>query len=156
MLCINKRLYRTDRTHGATGATGATGAAGSTGATGATSGLAAYGGLYQTGAQLPAFTSANSYMQLGLNTTLPSQNVTPNANNTLTVQQNGTYEIHYNVLLSTNKSVDIGIGIRQNGAILPNTRSSQTLAKDSSPGSSYNASYPGPFMSPCSKTISSI
>lgn len=82
-------------------------------------------------------------MQLGLNTTLPSQNVTPNANNTLTVQQNGTYEIHYNVLLSTNKSVDIGIGIRQNGAILPNTRSSQTLAKDSSPGSSYNGQLSG-------------
>ena len=64
---------------GAAGPTGATGPAGPAGATGATgpagntaSGLAAYGGRYNSSTQLLFFTQADEYIPISLNTTMPA------------------------------------------------------------------------------------
>ena len=49
------------------------------------------------------------------------------------------YEINYNVLLNANKAVDAAIGVRRNGAIIQQTRGSQTLSADGSTGLTFDA-----------------
>ncbi len=119
---------------GPTGPTGATGAIGPTGATGPTgptgSAIGVYGGLYNSSSQLVFFTAADTYVKLNLNTALPSNQVTPNANSTITVNETGTYEINYNILMSTSAAVDVSAAVRNNGTVIPQTRGSQTLAID--------------------------
>ena len=128
---------------GATGPTGAAGAAGPTGATGATGptgpseGLPAYGGLYHSSTQLVFFTAADTYVPISLNTQMPAKNVTFGTNQ-INITQAGDYEISYNVLLNTNRAVTVGIGVRNNGVILPATRGSQTMAIDNTTGLSYD------------------
>ncbi len=135
---------------GNVGAIGPTGPTGSTGATGpqgepgpASSGLNAYGGLYNGSTQLVFFTAPDAYVQVRLNTAFPEKNVTANTNNTLTVQQDGDYEINYNLLMNTSKPVTIGTGVRRNGTILPQTRGSQTLALDDTTSISYDGRITG-------------
>lgn len=119
---------------GPTGPTGLTGAIGPTGATGPTgptgSAIGVYGGLYNSSSQLVFFTAADTYVKLNLNTALPSNQVTPNANSTITVNETGTYEINYNILMSTSAAVDVSAAVRNNGTVIPQTRGSQTLTID--------------------------
>lgn len=129
---------------GATGPTGATGATGPQGQPGTTtSGLTAYGGLYQASTQLVFFTAVGSYVQVRLNTAMPSYRVTPNSDNTITIQESGDYEISYNVLLSTSQAADAAIAVRNNGVIIPATRGSQTLAVDSTTTISFDGRLSG-------------
>lgn len=128
---------------GPTGPTGITGATGVTGPTGATgpSGVvnSVYGGLNNSSTQLVFFTAADTYVQVRLNTALPSNSVTPNsANNTLTILESGDYEINYNILLNTSQAVDAAVAVRANNTVLTTTRGSQTIAIDSSTNISYD------------------
>ena len=136
---------------GATGGTGPTGPQGATGGTGPTcpqgatgpagstsSGLAAYGGLYNTNTQLLFFTQADMYIPVSLNTAMPAKGVSYPAANTLVVETEGDYEINYNILLNTSKPVTVSIGVRQNGTMVQQTRGSQTLATDDTTGISYD------------------
>ena len=124
---------------GATGGTGPTGPQGATGPAGSTSsGLAAYGGLYNTNTQLLFFTQADMYIPVSLNTAMPAKSVSYPAANTLVVETEGDYEINYNILLNTSKPVTVSIGMRQNGTMVQQTRGSQTLATDDTTGISYD------------------
>ena len=124
---------------GATGGTGPTGPQGATGPAGSTSsGLAAYGGLYNTTTQLLFFTQADMYIPVSLNTAMPAKGVSYPAANTLVVETEGDYEINYNILLNTSKPVTVSIGVRQNGTMVQQTRGSQTLATDDTTGISYD------------------
>ena len=124
---------------GATGGTGPTGPQGATGPAGSTSsGLAAYGGLYNTNTQLLFFTQADMYIPVSLNTAMPAKGVSYPAANTLVVETEGDYEINYNILLNTSKPVTVSIGVRQNGTMVQQTRGSQTLATDDTTGISYD------------------
>ena len=124
---------------GATGGTGPTGPQGATGPAGSTSsGLAAYGGLYNTNTQLLFFTQADMYIPVSLNTAMPAKGVSYPAASTLVVETEGDYEINYNILLNTSKPVTVSIGVRQNGTMVQQTRGSQTLATDDTTGISYD------------------
>ena len=124
---------------GATGGTGPTGPQGATGPAGSTSsGLAAYGGLYNTTTQLLFFTQADMYIPVSLNTAMPAKGVSYPAANTLVIETEGDYEINYNILLNTSKPVTVSIGVRQNGTMVQQTRGSQTLATDDTTGISYD------------------
>lgn len=124
---------------GPTGAIGPTGATGPTGPTGPTgSAIGVYGGLYNSSSQLVFFTAADTYVKLNLNTALPSNQVTPNADSTITVNETGTYEINYNILMSTSAAVDVSAAVRDNGTVIPQTRGSQTLAIDDTTNLAYD------------------
>lgn len=127
---------------GPTGPTGAPGAAGPTGATGpagnTASGLAAYGGRYNSSTQLLFFTQADEYIPISLNTAMPALNVSYPAANSITVSEAGDYEITYNLLLNANQSITAAAGVRRNGTMLQQTRGSQTLSADDSAGTTYD------------------
>lgn len=118
---------------GPAGATGATGPAGNT-----ASGLAAYGGRYNSSTQLLFFTQADEYIPISLNTTMPALNVSYPAANSITVSEAGDYEITYNLLLNANQSITAAAGVRRNGTMLQQTRGSQTLSADDSAGTTYD------------------
>lgn len=126
---------------GPTGPAGAQGIPGPTGPTGPTGESAAgvYGGLYQAGTQLVFIEQPDTYVQVRLNSALPSRDVVPNADNTLTIVEAGDYEISYNLLISTNNATNMSAAVRSNGTVLPTTRGSQTLAVDSTTTISYDA-----------------
>lgn len=130
---------------GATGPTGATGLPGATGPTGPTgsSPIMAYGGRNNSTTQLVFFTAAGTYVPVSLNNPLPSLNVNTMTANTLVIEVPGVYEINYNVLMSTNRAVDIGIAVRKNGTAIPETRGSQTLALDDTTSISYDGRLSG-------------
>lgn len=126
---------------GPQGATGATGPQGEPGAT--SSGLAAYGGIYNTGTQLVFFTQIDQYLQIKFNSTLPAHNVTYPGANTLKIEVDGDYEVHYNILLNATTVLDVGIGVRRNGTMIPQTRGSQTLSFDNAATLSYDGRLSG-------------
>ena len=101
-------------------------------------GLSAYGGLYQAGTQLVIFTQPDAYVQVRLNSQLPLRNVLANGSNGLVIQEDGDYEIFYNLLISTSDAVNVGFGVRRDGIILPTTRGSQRLAVESTTTTSYD------------------
>ncbi|WP_141709402.1 BclA C-terminal domain-containing protein [Eisenbergiella tayi] len=106
-------------------------------ASGKPAGLAAYGGLYNSGTQLVFFTAADVPVQVKLNTPMPLKNVTA-VNNSLTVQTAGDYEINYNILLNTSQASTAAAAVRRNGDILTQTRGSQTLAEDDTANLSFD------------------
>ena len=111
---------------GFTGAQGPQGPQGQPGPAGASSaGLAAYGGMYNSSTQLLAFTAVNAYVRLQLNTLMPMKNVTAGTNQ-LTIQNEGDYEINYNLLVNTNRAVDVAAVVRNNGTPITQTRAVQT------------------------------
>lgn len=134
---------------GATGPQGPTGAAGTTGATGPTgataaAGLNAYGGLYHAGTQLVFFTQPNTYVKVRLNRALPLFNVAVDTDSgTLTVLQEGDYEINYNVLMNASRAIDVAVAVRSGGSVITQTRGSQTLAVDSTTTLSYDGRLSG-------------
>lgn len=124
---------------GPTGPTGSTGATGATGPGGTASGLEAYGGRYNSSTQLLFFTQADQTIPVTLNSTMPARNVTYSTANSLTVTESGDYLIDYNILLNTNKSVTAAAAVRRNGAVIQQTRGSQTLSADDQTGVTFDA-----------------
>ena len=100
-------------------------------------GLAAYGGMYNSSTQLLAFTAVNAYVRLQLNTLMPMKNVTAGTNQ-LTIQNEGDYEINYNLLVNTNRAVDVAAVVRNNGTPITQTRAVQTLAIDNTTTLAYD------------------
>lgn len=115
---------------GVPGLPGPQGPQGKPGPPGPAGAVPAYGGLYQAGVQFVLFPAADTDAQVRLNTPMPLKGMTAGEANTLTIQEAGDYEITYNVLLSASRAVDVGIGVRRNGTIIPQTRGFQTLAVD--------------------------
>lgn len=113
---------------GATGPVGATGATGDTGATGpagpATNGLAAYGGLYSTSTATVALT-ASTPVTLTLGSQMPVLNETYGANS-ITVDEEGDYEINYGLLGSVDPASTITISVNVNGT----PEASATISQD--------------------------
>ena len=113
---------------GEVGATGPQGEVGPTGPQGevgpATNGLAAYGGLYSTSTDTVSLTE-NVPVTLTLGSQMPDLNVTYGANS-ITVTQDGDYEINYGLLGSVNPASTITIAVNVNGA--PET--SGTISQD--------------------------
>lgn len=89
---------------------------GLTGATGepGPGGTSVYGGLYNAGTQLLFFTQPDTYVQIRLNTALPTSGVTA-GNNTLTVLESGNYEVTYNLLMTSSRAVDVAAAVWANG-----------------------------------------
>lgn len=102
-----------------------------------------YGGLNNSTSQFVVFTAVNNYVQIRLNTPLPSNRVQINDNNTLTILEGGTYEINFNMLISTSAAVDVGFAVRNNGAVLTQTQGAQTLSLDSTTGLTYDGRLSG-------------
>ncbi|MBR2985727.1 MAG: collagen-like protein [Clostridia bacterium] len=133
---------------GATGATGPQGPVGATGATGpqgpigltgpqgpqgiqgevgpqgpvgpagadGTNGLASFGGAYSTATTAIGLTTTPT--TLTLNTVLPLSNVTVGTNS-LTVANDGTYEITYGIRGSATPDATVTLAVTQNGANIP-------------------------------------
>ena len=85
------------------------------------------------------FAAADSYVQVQLNTAMPSLGVTGNANNTLTIQEAGDYEIAYNLLMSGNAAATMAAAVRNNGSVLQQSRGAQTLSVDGTAALSHDA-----------------
>ena len=99
---------------GPTGPQGEVGDTGPQGETGpATDGLAAYGGLYSTSTDTVALTE-NTPVTLPLGNEMPMLNVTYGANS-ITIEQDGDYEINYGLLGSVNPASTITISVNVNG-----------------------------------------
>lgn len=118
---------------GPTGPQGATGPMGPIGPTGpsGTGSTRVYGGRYQAGTQLIFFPAVNQYVQVTLNQTLPTNQVTYEPN-TIVITEPGDYAIFYQILINTSAAVDVASAVRNNGTAIPQTRGSQTLALDPS------------------------
>ena len=124
---------------GATGATGATGPQGPIGLTGpqgpqgiqgevgpqgpvgpagadGTNGLASFGGAYST--TTTAIDLTTTPTTLTLNTVLPLSNVTAGTDS-LTVANDGTYEITYGIRGSVASDATVTLAVTQNGANIP-------------------------------------
>lgn len=104
--------------------------------------LSAYGGLYNTAIQPLTFTAVNTYVPLTLNMIMPIKNVTVTGN-TLVINEAGDYEINYNVLVSASAAVDMAVTVRSNGAVIPSTRGSQTLAYSTETGLTHDGLFSG-------------
>lgn len=116
---------------GPTGAAGATGATGPTGPTGAANiSTIAYGGIFNNNSQLIFFTQVDVFIPIRFNSTLPTRNVSYPVANSLQIDVSGDYEIDYNILLNASEAINVAIGVRRNGVIIPETRGAQTLSFD--------------------------
>lgn len=49
-----------------------------------------------------------------LNTVMPLRDMTANGDNTLTILENGDYEVSYNILLNTSRAATAAVGVRRN------------------------------------------
>ena len=102
-------------------------------------GLAAYGGMFNSNTQQLLFAEVGGYIRIRFNSALPSKNVEAPSNDTIIIEQDGDYEINYNVLLNTNRAADVSIVVRDRGQIINQTFGAQTLSLDTSSGISYDA-----------------
>lgn len=104
--------------------------------------LSVYGGIYHDRLQLVTINAINEYVPLKFNSALASKNVIT-ANNNITVLEPGIYEINYNILLIANRKIEVGIAIRKNEKVIPESRGTQTLDKVGSANISYDARLSG-------------
>lgn len=139
--CCVKYVRGPQGVQGAQGIQGVAGPQGVPGADGENV-LSAYGGLYNTAVQPLTFTAVNTYIPLTLNMIMPIKNVTVSGN-TLTINEAGDYEINYNVLVSASASVDMAVTVRNNGAVIPSTRGSQTLTYSAEAGLTHDGLFSG-------------
>ena len=110
---------------GPQGATGAQGPQGDTGPAGpATNGLAAYGGLYSTSTDTIALTE-NTPVTVPLGTQMPVLNETYGANS-ITIDEEGDYEINYGLLGSVDPASTITLSVNVNAA----PEASGTISQD--------------------------
>ncbi len=100
---------------------------GATGPTGPSNGLNAYGGKYNN-------TSSNISLGIGtqsqipLPVSLPNLNTTYTPNNSITILQDGIYEINYYVNLSAAIATTITLAVRSNGTNIASTVTSRSLS----------------------------
>ena len=118
------------------GATGPQGPQGETGPQGpAGGGLASYGGLYSTATDTLSLTTSNLTVTLG--TGMPAKDVTYGTN-TITVQNDGDYELNYGIIGSTDPAATITLAVAQGGT--PITGATVTRVYDQAQNISHNGS----------------
>lgn len=120
---------------GATGPQGIQGLAGEIGATGPTgpagTGLGAYSGRYSSTEQ-NFTTTTGTPTQIELANVMPSSNITTATPNSLTITEDGTYELTYNALVEVNNAGNLTLAIRNNGTNIPGTIQTLTLTANES------------------------
>lgn len=101
---------------GPTGATGPQGIQGPTGATGPSgeNGLSAYGGKYNDTTQILALTNGVP-TTIEVPSSMPINNVTYTPANSITINEDGDYEINYSANVTSTNSANIAIAVRENG-----------------------------------------
>ncbi len=111
---------------GIAGETGATGPTGETGPTGPAGGLASLGGRYS---DVPSILNlaALTPVQVPLETTMPSIDVTYTPNNSITVANAGIYEITYYFNASASVATTLTFAVRSNGTNIASTTVSRPL-----------------------------
>lgn len=119
------------------GITGPTGPTGPQGIAGPSAGLNAYGGKYSNTTQNINL-AIGTQSQIGLAISMPNFNVTYTPTNSITITQNGIYEINYYSNLSVALGTTITLAVRVNGANIPSTTISRSLSVGTS--SIYNGS----------------
>lgn len=135
---------------GATGPVGPQGAQGPQGEPGTSAaGIGAYGGCYHNVSEVISSMTPGIYVQKAFDTALPAKGVTF-ANNTLTVETAGDYEVYYNLVVSgTAPAANFSVGdtianlvttVRKNGTGLNATRGMVSLT-DTSSGASLDTRY---------------
>ena len=113
---------------GATGPTGPTSTIpGPTGPTGPTAGLNAYAGKYSNTPQTINLTIGTP-TQIALPTAEPNLNATYTPTNSITVAQDGTYEINYFSNVSVAVGTTVTQAVRVNGTNIPSTVISRVLS----------------------------
>ena len=107
------------------------------GPTGPNFGLNAYGGRYHnTGGNISLGIGTPSQIPLSL--TMPNQNTTYVATNSITVTEAGVYEINYSSTLSVALGTTLTLAVRSNGTNIPTTVISKALSVGT--GSLYSGS----------------
>ncbi len=99
-------------------------------------GIPAYGGLYHSTGQLVSFQTVNTPVQLRMDSPMPLKDVIA-SNNTLIVEQDGDYEINFNILLNISSSATMTVAVRQNMVPIPAASGTQILSTNDS-GTSFN------------------
>ncbi len=102
------------------GSTGPMGPVGPTGPTGSSTGIDTYGERYTEGAETVSLT-ANQDAQVPLKTNGPSQNVSYNTANAITVNTTGTYQIYYLLNASSSQQGELTVSLRKNNIELVGT-----------------------------------
>ena len=109
------------------GPTGPQGEVGATGPTGPANGLNAYGGLYHEDNGTVTLTNTTP-SPVGIDTEMPEENLTYNTGeNTITIVENGTYDITYSALISSDTQTDVTLSVRSAGANIPGTGITKSL-----------------------------
>ena len=90
----------------------------------------AYGGLYNTAAST-LNVEANTPSQLALPSTMPSLDVTYGTN-TITLADEGDYEIHYAIAASAPAGTTLTLAVRQGGTNIPQATTVRALIADTS------------------------
>lgn len=120
---------------GATGPQGIQGLTGEVGATGPTgpagTGLEAYGGRYST-AEQNFTTTTGTPTQIEIANIMPSANISTATPNSLTINEDGTYELTYNALVEVNNAGNLTLAIRNNGTNISGTIQTLTLTANES------------------------
>lgn len=107
------------------------GPTGPTGPVGPTSGLIAYGGKYNTSPSSISL-GIGTQTQVPLPITTPNLNTTYTPTNSITISQEGIYEINYYINLSVAVGATLTIAVRANGTNIPATIMSRALSVGSS------------------------
>ena len=100
---------------------------GPTGPTGPTSGLAAYGGKYNSTSSTINL-GIGTQTQVPLPTSMPNLNTTYTAINSINVTHAGTYEINYFTNLSVALGTTVTLTVRVNGTNIPAATLTHTLS----------------------------
>ena len=112
---------------GPTGPTGPQGLQGITGPTGPTAGLNAYGERYNDTSELIDITLAGE-TQIPLPNSAPNLNTTYTPENSITIEQAGTYEINYYSNMTAAVATTVTMSVRNNGTDIPSTVISRALS----------------------------
>ncbi len=89
--------------------------------------LSAYGGKYNHTIQNLTSPGLGSWIQIPLPTALPSINLKETEDNTLTLEQDGVYEINYFLKASVSKQTSLTLIVRKNSMNIPSTVIMQEL-----------------------------
>lgn len=109
------------------GPTGPQGLVGATGPTGPTSGLSAYGGKYNTTSSTISL-GIGTQSQVPLPVSMPNLNTTYATTNSITVTQDGVYEINFYSNVSVALGTTLTLAVRANGTNIASTVVSRALS----------------------------
>lgn len=98
------------------------------GPTGPAGGILAYGGIYSNDDQHVDLLISGSPVQIELESTMPSFNISYSTPNCITIVDAGIYEISYRANVSTT-GASVTLNIRNNGESIPETVITRTITQ---------------------------